>query len=353
MDHSKKENYFYSIDVIRVLAILGVILIHTTTKTLAGIDHNVSLSPFSLLLNQYARYAIPLFFLISGFVLEMNNTNLTYSLYFKKRASRVILPFISWTLVYFLIGNGFKIQNVFSEHFIKTLIAGNASYHLYFIPALVFLYLCFPFFHKSLHILKSKIFIVSLLVGQSFLLFSDYYIQTIKEDDFIRAIFLNTALFVLGIIASRYKDVIIAFCQKFGKQIVLLTLSILFFIFMQASIMTQNLHTTKYIYNSSSPFIYLYSLLFGLTIISIFESKKYFKNTVIFLSKQSFLIFFIHVLILQTTWDLFLKNILYSMNRNPVTLLFFELIFFTLVAGFSVGASYVIHKIPNSTKITG
>ena len=59
----------------RAIAILAVILIHTTTRTLEATHYNLTSYPWTLLLNQVSRFAVPLFFLISGFVLELSSVN--------------------------------------------------------------------------------------------------------------------------------------------------------------------------------------------------------------------------------------------------------------------------------------
>jgi surface polysaccharide O-acyltransferase-like enzyme len=61
-----------SIDSLRGLSILAVLLIHTTTRTLEASNFNIVGFSWTLFLNQIARFAVPLFFLISGLVLEIS-----------------------------------------------------------------------------------------------------------------------------------------------------------------------------------------------------------------------------------------------------------------------------------------
>ena len=52
-----------AIDVMRLLAILAVVLVHTTTKTLNATGYDLNAYWWPLLLNQISRFAVPMFFL--------------------------------------------------------------------------------------------------------------------------------------------------------------------------------------------------------------------------------------------------------------------------------------------------
>jgi len=48
----------------------------------------------AIFLNQIARFAVPMFFMISGFVLELNyDGNTGFWQYLKKRFSRIFIPY--------------------------------------------------------------------------------------------------------------------------------------------------------------------------------------------------------------------------------------------------------------------
>ena len=126
-----------SIDSLRTISILAVIAIHTTTKTLEAAAYNLSLFPFSIFLNQITRFAVPLFFVISGFVLEFNHMEKINTFeYFKKRFGRIAVPYVFWSLIYY-----FFVYSKNSNNLLQVLLKGNASYQLYFIPALCVFYL--------------------------------------------------------------------------------------------------------------------------------------------------------------------------------------------------------------------
>ena len=85
------KQYVKSIDSLRILCILAVLLIHTSTRTLETAKFDLTGFPLTIFLNQIARFAVPLFFIISGFVLETNfDQSSGYISFLKKRFSKII-----------------------------------------------------------------------------------------------------------------------------------------------------------------------------------------------------------------------------------------------------------------------
>lgn len=354
MDHSKKSTYLFSIDALRVIAILAVILIHVTTKTLASLHLDITIAPFSLFLNQAARFAVPLFFLISGFVLELNNKEkLSYMTFFKKRASRILIPYIFWTLLYFLWTNGFNASQLVSLKFLLTVLLGNASYHLYFIPTLILFYIAFPVFHNLLNVIKNP-FVFFLIWGIEFiLLFEDYYF---KQWDFsydIRIALLSFAMFVTGMVASHYKDSILKFVKKYFIFMGAITILLPIVIFLHVQSLTLKAHSSRFIYNQYSPINYLYTLFLSSFLFYFLEKTQILRPLFIQLSKLSFFVFFIHVLIQSILWDWVLSQLVNKFGEKFLTIAGFDIVLFLIIASISFGCAFVVHKIPFAEKITG
>jgi len=144
---SKEKQKLYNpiIDILRTISIFAVILVHTTTRTLEASSFALLKIPWTLFLNQIARFAVPLFFMIPGFVLELNyHLHENYLTYLKKRFSRIFIPYLFWSLIYYL----FVYYKGRDPNFISALLRGDASYQLYFIPALLIFYLLFPLIHN-------------------------------------------------------------------------------------------------------------------------------------------------------------------------------------------------------------
>lgn len=354
MDHSKKSTYLFSIDALRVIAILAVILIHVTTKTMASLHLDITVAPFSLFLNQAARFAVPLFFLISGFVLELNNKEkLSYLIFFKKRASRIVIPYLFWTCLYFLIFNGFNVAQLASFKFLLSLLLGDASYHLYFIPTLILFYIAFPIFHSALKVIINP-FVFFLMWGvEFFLLFQDYYF---KQWDFsydLRIALLSFAMFVSGMVASHFKDTILKFIKKYLLLISVITFFLPVVIYFHVQSITLKAQTSRYIYNQYSPINYIYTLFLSSLLFYVLEKTQLLRSLFMHLSKLSFFVFFIHVLIQSFLWDWIISEATNNFGGKFMTFAWFDPLVFITIASISFGIAFMVHKIPFAEKLTG
>jgi len=354
MDHSKKNTYLFSIDALRVIAILAVIAIHITTKTLATLHLDIAAAPFSLFINQAARFAVPLFFLISGFVLELNNkSGLSYITFFKKRASRIVVPYFFWTCIYFLFFTNFQFTKLLSQKFITALFLGNASYHLYFIPTLILFYLAFPFFHYAIKFLKNPAVLLLLWGTEFFILYKDYYI---KQWDFsydIRIAVLSFAMFITGMVASHHKENIFKFVKRYIYVFAFATILFPFIIFAHVQALSMRYHTSRFIYNQFGPLNYLYTLSLSSLLYFTLEKTQFLRNLFINMSKLSFFVFFVHVLIQSLLWDNVIDTIIGNGNSVLLRNIWFDPLLFLIISIISFGIAFFVHKIPYADKITG
>ena len=104
MSEQKNGGYHVEIDFLRIVSIIAVVLIHSTSKILDYSKFNLLAHPLTFFLNQILRFAVPLFFMISAFVLEDKySDNLNYISYLKKRFSKIFLPYLFWSLIYYFL----------------------------------------------------------------------------------------------------------------------------------------------------------------------------------------------------------------------------------------------------------
>lgn len=129
------------IDWLRVTAIFLVIIVHSTEPFYLGGEGSLIMTASDAfwvsLFDTFARACVPLFIIASSFL----QFPLRYSTatFFKRRAVRVLVPFVVWTTVYALIW-GEPIQN-----FRDLLLNFNyAAGHLWFVYMLVGIYLLMP-----------------------------------------------------------------------------------------------------------------------------------------------------------------------------------------------------------------
>lgn len=354
MDHSKKSTYLFSLDALRAVAIIAVVAIHQTTTTLQVLNHNVGVAYFSLYLNQASRFAVPLFFLISGFVLELNyKGGFSYSTYLKKRASRILIPYLTWSLLYYSISHEFRFSNFLSWNFLLNLLNGTSSYHLYFIPTLIIFYLLFPFLHKSIRLIKRPFFLFFIFIIQILIAFYDYYFHKINLQEDLRVALLVFCFFIFGMSSSHYKTSILDFVKKYFKFISVLTFIILLTICHEVIKLTINLKTTAFIYNQYGPLNYLYTIFISCGLFYFFERITKFKQFIKTLSSLSLFVFFIHVLILQFIWINIILKFNSFFNSSMLTQIWFDPLVLIVTCSLSFLIAFIISKIPYATKITG
>jgi probable poly-beta-1,6-N-acetyl-D-glucosamine export protein len=339
MEIIKSKKYNPVIDLLRIICILAVILIHTTTRLIEASAFALQKVPLTFFFNQISRFAVPLFFLISGFVLELNYSfHSGYFSYLKKRVNRLFIPYIIWSAIYY-----FFIYTNHTRSFLSSLLDGSATYQLYFIPSLLLFYIFFPLIHKFYNFFTNKWIFIFLGVLQLALLFQDYYVLPLLFTYPVKIVFLNYYVFILGAIAARHKDYLMNIFSKFKVFLIAATILLGSYVFLEGK--TLYLATKNYLYFYSQWRIsnFLYTLSFGSLFYYFLNKTKFNESIVKKLSKLSFFVFFIHVIVLEVIW---------SKIGVYVGQFWFGLIFFLSVSGVSFLLAYLAHKIPLLSKLT-
>lgn len=320
-------------------------MIHTTTRTLEATFFNLTKTPLTLFLNQAARFAVPLFFMISGFVLELNfRSNENYLVYLKKRFSRIIVPYVFWSFIYY-----FLIYKKHAEDFFIALLKGDASYQLYFIPTLLVFYLLFPILHKYLRIIGNKWLMLTLAFIEFLFLYFDYFVHPLGFFYPLSIAFLNYFTFLFGIYLADNQEKFISFIRKWRLFLMSTSLFLAFYIFWEGETLYLKTHNYLSFYSQWRPSVLIYTIVLGGTLYYIFDRK--YKSLVLIktLARLSFFVFFIHVIILEQFWKFFGKDI-FAINGETM---WWDLLFFAVVAIISFSLAFLAHKIPYLSKITG
>src|SRR5581483_4768943 len=335
---NKTKSYDVAIDILRIIAILAVILIHTTTRTLEVVKYDLNSYLLTFSLNQIPRFAVPIFILISGFVLELNyDSNMDYRKYFQKRINKIFIPYVFWSFLYY-----FFIYKTHSTNFLQALLEGNASYQLYFIPTLIIFYLLFPFLHKFFTKLENFYFLSALLIIELYLLYTNYTFGQFPFFYPLSIMLLNYFFFLFGMVISKNLQKLL----MFGKYIWLILIFLLINMFLVVNQgYTNYLKTHDYFkfYSSFRPIILTYTILIFLFLYLILSKINWNKRIIKKISSLSFFVFFVHVVILELTWNLFAKGVFEKLNHTK-NFVFFDLIFFCIVTSVSFLSAFLIHK---------
>lgn len=290
---------FFQFDFIRALSALSVVAIHTTSSYV-GLKSG-------FVLNQAVRYAVPMFILISGFLLfhsDKASEGGNYLAFIKKRLHRVLIPYLLWTVLYTLYDYRHSLSSLLTppslDEFFRHLLFGMG--HLYFVVIILQLYLLYPLlnlgFRKGWHfqLLAASALLTLYFQTASWLLRWDILIFPRPLLGYYYILFPCWIFyFVLGMFLAlqmeKWTDSIKTWhIPVAGTWLACLVLLVL----------ESRLNAT---YESSvKPTVILYTLLSFFLFYSLshfFQGNALWEKGVRWLSQQSFIIYLSHVLVMK------------------------------------------------------
>ena len=241
------------------------------------------------------RMAVPLFFMLSGYLLFNGKTTLNLGQFLKRRLSRILLPFFSILVIYLIVR--WQEWSV-GEWFNRCFNNGQIEYHLWFMYALVGLYLAVPLFER-LFTNNEGLTIVRFYVGiwlagsvfyeyakryfgwniNPFYLFNCHYFFGFMGFFFLGGLFRRFTVTV------RWRWCLLAICILSSWCIYRLTK---FYSFKVG-------HPDETFFENLSPFVVLQAVSFFLAIKDISFSSKFLS----FLAQHTYWMYLGHVLILN------------------------------------------------------
>lgn len=142
---AQREHLFW-VDGMRLMAIFAVVWLHTVTALGASFDLAPAHRWIVYVLNSTLRIGVPLFFMLSGYLLLGKQEPLR--IFFTKRLNKVVVPLVAWTLVYILwewqgAGRSPMTWQFWGATLWRALFF-PVSFHLWFLYALIGIYLYLP-----------------------------------------------------------------------------------------------------------------------------------------------------------------------------------------------------------------
>jgi len=148
------------INSLRALAAMAVIMIHVAAPTVKS-DLFVGTWWVGHGLDTLSRFAVPMFLMITGALLLYKDEPV--NVFAKKRVWKIALPFLGWSLFYYVLANGF---NGSLLDFIKDLLGNGNHYHLWYLYLIMLLYLFIPILRKVVsHLPTSYILYFALIAA--------------------------------------------------------------------------------------------------------------------------------------------------------------------------------------------
>ena len=233
----------YYLNVLRLIATLSVVLLHTSAGVL---DNSLAPSEYEFLYSYFKllnQFAVPVFVMISGYLFLNPSKSINYGLLFSKYVRRIVFALFIFGIPMCILESTFWGENIFRafDNFLR----GHSWAHMWYLYMLIGLYLLTPIFRpvivnssiKDIKIGLCLLFVLSSLLptlniyGISvssylilppyiFLYLLGYYLGDLEKNNFsIR--FLFGLLFIFLILTcfrvlysmpgNSYSDVIVIF----------------------------------------------------------------------------------------------------------------------------------------------
>jgi surface polysaccharide O-acyltransferase-like enzyme len=333
-------------DLLRAVATLTVIGIHVTAAY-------VYTSIWGCAANQFARFAVPLFLIMSGFLLcnaDLHGPAFSSQSFYRKRFRKILWPYFIWSLFYSCLTGLMGADLLASLLQLPTqLIWGTAYYHLYFVVIVIQLYLLYPWLYRWVLRAPRLCLLTALALTLSCQIMLNMHtlgqLSLPPQLNNLYLVFFPVWIFffVFGMVAARYnKSWQLFFKPRRGLWALLWMGS---FGLLLADGYAHNTYGS-----SSRPTVMLYTLCTYFFLYSLaLHYQGHFRKTINWIARQSFLIYLLHPFVLSglvALANLMGKPDLWNRTRGMIAI-------YLLVTLLSCGASYLISLTPLAEKLGG
>lgn len=152
----------YYLDILRILAIMGVITLHVASTPVIKMDFIGSTQWWvANVIDGSMRWAIPVFFMLSGALLLGSKKEESIGSFYKRSFKRLGIPFIMWSIIYFFfkhcyLGKESLEPMVMFTKFLNEFFTDNIYNHLWFMYVILTLYFIAPFFKAMVQNLRKR-----------------------------------------------------------------------------------------------------------------------------------------------------------------------------------------------------
>ncbi len=152
-----EKNRILYIDALRVFAIIGVVMIHVSSVALRQTADTVTFVA-GVFYNSAVRWAVPIFFMITGAMFLRPGKTCTFRGMLTKYVVRLVYCILIWGTVYAALDvylyDSFSPKSI--VFCIWNTISDHSGYHLWYLFALIGLYLVMPVFQILVNNLKKR-----------------------------------------------------------------------------------------------------------------------------------------------------------------------------------------------------
>lgn len=152
-----KKTRNINLDLIKVIACIGVVLLHTT---MPGFKETGRWN-YSSYLYYLGTYSIPLFFMVNGYLL-LGKSKITYP-YILHKIKWVLITVSSWTVIIWFLKRDFTINPI--KKILASLIQKGYFFQFWFFGSLILTYLFMLADIEEVFTFKKKLFILSICIN--------------------------------------------------------------------------------------------------------------------------------------------------------------------------------------------
>ncbi|MBM7577791.1 acyltransferase family protein [Jeotgalibacillus terrae] len=332
------------IDWLRAFACLSVVWVHSLSRALVTYDLPEASVELAKMLQITFIFATPMFVMMSEYILSYSYPDRVPDGFWKKRISYILIPYFTIPFIYagyFGFIGTFTWEAIFDRAFNFIL---YASWHGYFI-LIIFQFYVLHFIFNRIHKYLNPYLMISLsiLITMGYNLFFKNFSSPGGNWDLIwnhYGIILFPgwlAFFTVAYFAGRYAGDIKPFLKKAGPGFIILTIIALLYCI-------DNVMDGLTSISSRRNDVLIYTILLFMTVLSISVYIKKVPYLIKVISKYSFAIYLLHLLLLQV----YAKYLPYELSVIAFT---FSVFVFGVVA--SIAISWVLKWIPGSQFLIG
>lgn len=355
MDSNAKirDTRIYAFDVMRVAAICAVVMLHISADYVKGYENSTVDFVFGNILNSITRFAVPVFFMISG-ALMLNEE--------KELSTRKILRSAANLFVLLVLWNGFYSV---AYHVIKPIVFHepisfsavmrsffNGHYHMWYLFVLIGLYLVTPvlrtFIKKEHAHLIGFYLLLSVIVCFCGSFVNEFVNLFTTEDDLLLGYLANFRLdyiyeyliyyilgwYILNVEIRKPNRVKLYVCGLAGLVMTFACTQVFY---------NPSQSADNYFYSNNSLNVFLYSGALFMLFTYLFKQKAYRSNRfVLTLSKLTFGVYLIHPVFLFA-----FKTVCKPIGSSPVEMI----VIFLGAAAASFASVFVISRLPVVKKL--
>ena len=342
-----KSNYHIDLDIMRVIASIAVVLIHVSAQNW----YSISDIRYYTVLNFYdsiARFAVPLFLMISGTLFLGVKKEINIKKFFHKHIIKIVFVYLIWSLFYYFVDVFLFKKNIMLD--LKSIIYSitNSKYVLWYLKVLIYIYLFMPLI-KIIITNSSETQIKYFLMIFFILGIVTYHLSNLILPDNITYFFNNMRIsnefwyvgyFVLGwyLYNLEIKKNIRKYIYLIGVASCAICFLFTSFYFYKTGIKTELL------YNYFSLTTFLYSISIFIFIKNSRKNKFSNAEKLQKLSSKTFGIYLVHVFVIEML-DCFSINV---KMVNPIISVPFLTVLVYLI---SYIITFILQKLPIAKKI--